>query len=52
VLALIAMLYGLAVLGVFACFAAIERRRGAAAAGPSEGGPAAPPSVPQPGGLE
>jgi hypothetical protein len=27
-LALIAMLYGLAVLGVFACFAAIERRRG------------------------
>ncbi len=27
VLALIAMLYGLAVLGVFACFAAIERRR-------------------------
>jgi hypothetical protein len=46
VLALIAMLYGLAVLGVFACFAAIERRRGAAAAGPSEGGPAAPPSQP------
>jgi len=31
VLALIAMLYGLAVLGVFACFAAIERRREAAA---------------------
>jgi hypothetical protein len=27
-LALIAMLYGLAVLGVFACFTAIERRRG------------------------
>jgi len=27
-LALIAMLYGLAVLGVFACFSAIERRRG------------------------
>jgi len=31
VLALIAMLYGLAVLGVFACFAAIEQRRDAAA---------------------
>jgi hypothetical protein len=31
VLALIAMLYGLAVLGVFACFAAIERRREIAA---------------------
>ncbi len=30
-LALIAMLYGLAVLGVFACFAAIERRREIAA---------------------
>ena len=30
VLALIAMLYGLAVLGVFACFAAIERKWGAA----------------------
>jgi hypothetical protein len=27
VLALIAMVYGLAVLAVFACFAAIERRR-------------------------
>jgi len=31
VLALIAMLYGLAVLGVFACFAAIERKRNPAA---------------------
>jgi hypothetical protein len=31
VLALIAMLYGLAVLGVFACFAAIERKRDTAA---------------------
>ena len=30
-LALIAMLYGLAVLGVFACFAAIEQRRHTAA---------------------
>jgi hypothetical protein len=30
-LALIAMLYGLAVLGVFTCFAAIERRRDPAA---------------------
>jgi hypothetical protein len=34
VLAVIAMLYGLAVLGVFACFATIERRQ-AAAAGPA-----------------
>ena len=34
VLALIAMLYGLTVLGVFACFAAIERKRGAAAGMP------------------
>jgi len=33
VLALIAMLYGLAVLGVFAWFAAIERGRGGTAAG-------------------
>jgi hypothetical protein len=31
VLALIAMLYGLIVLGVFACFAAIERKRATAA---------------------
>jgi hypothetical protein len=30
-LALIAMLYGLAVLGVFACFTAIERKRDTAA---------------------
>ena len=37
VLALTAMLYGLVVLGVFACFASIERRRrGADGAGPSD----------------
>jgi hypothetical protein len=36
-LSLIAMLYGLAVLGVFACFAAIERKWGTAPlAGPVE----------------
>jgi len=35
VLALIAMLYGLAVLGVFSCFAAIERRESVAAAADS-----------------
>ncbi len=34
VLALIAMLYGLAVLGVFACFTAIERKRGDRPGGP------------------
>jgi len=36
-LALFAMLYGLAVLGVFACFAGIERRRDTAAPGVPDG---------------